>query len=199
MKYLLNIPQKEFELVCIKLLTDDCVTCDMNSCHKINCSFRNHTLGNYTKFNSSGAKHWVYYFLYHPELHWTKPPLIPGKGYWCVHHKDNDHWNDEEENLQLVPVSDHMRLHIKRGEHNWVGDNSHKRHTVRYLSMLDFLSEIDDSVKMTLSIADRLEYSTLGNMLRTITKLIQTDFPELELTSINRKHYLSRKKRRIKK
>jgi len=194
MEYLLKIPQKEFELLCIKTLTDDCVVCDMTKCHKTECFFKIKLLRKYVTPRYVGVKHWIYYFLYHPELHWSKPPLLPRKGYWCIHHKDNNHWNDEEENLQLITVSDHMKLHIKRGEHNWVGDKNHKRHTDRYVSMLKFLSEIDASIKMTLSIAISLKYSSLGNMLRTIKKLIKTDFPELELLSINRNHYVSRKR-----
>lgn len=43
----------------------------------------------------------------HPELGLTKIP----EG-WCIHHRDGNHYNDEPDNLQLMTIVDHTKLHM---------------------------------------------------------------------------------------
>lgn len=114
----------------------ECTTCNVRKkvkekCRCKDCPFSySGDIGTGRKFKKFGiqcgtVKHFLYYFIYHPELN-GKLPKLPEvdslgrnrktKKRWCwlIHHKDENHNNDSKENLLLILNTEHMSIHIKK-------------------------------------------------------------------------------------
>jgi len=113
------------------LLKDSCYNCEsFIKCN--NCPFELKWLYRYyeaytgvqfIEFGINGLyKHHLYYFLYHPELDFVFPelPKIDKLGNsrssgiqwrWEVHHKDGNHRNDSDNNLELLLFTEHRSIH----------------------------------------------------------------------------------------
>jgi len=213
---LLRIPQREFEEICIRVLKDDCISCDMKVCEKMECPFRNKVLSQYTNFSTSLAKHWIYFFFWNTEHKWRFPTNVLGA--WAIHHKDLNHCNDSEENLELMAASDHKSLHqklscnfniagkdglvssqrrAKNGIHHFQGSNNWQRHTERYIGMLKWLENLEGVCRITKELAKKFKYNCVVHMVRSIETMIKREFPNLEITKMgstrNCKWYVSKK------
>lgn len=121
------------------LLKAECTNCiEINKCS--NCPFQlgwlYHSYEIYTgpKFNKFNInriyKHYLYYFLSHPELEFKFPELpkydklgnSDNDGIlwrWEIHHKDGNHRNDEEFNLELLLFTEHRSIHWYQSNPMW--------------------------------------------------------------------------------
>ncbi len=111
MSSLIKIPQREFERVCIKHIKNKCITCDFTLCAPHECVFMNDCIKHYVNFRLIQNISWLYFFLYYPQFVWRFPKSK--KRTWCIHHKDLNHFNNSDGNLQLITLSLHMKLHRK--------------------------------------------------------------------------------------
>lgn len=120
----------------------DCIDCDLfdrrsRGSRCSDCMFIIH--GNKVKYTAARNgiseihlidKHYLFYYLFHPELRWQMPD-----GKWELHHKDENHWNDHPSNHELLLPEAHRRLHRNLAKHvlqkvsdgtyvsPWTGDN----------------------------------------------------------------------------
>ena len=72
------------------------------------------------KFNPEfpGYKKKGKYVPLHNYVYWENTGLVPKKGKTAIHHIDGDRNNNEFENLNLISVSDHCKIHNNSDVYN---------------------------------------------------------------------------------
>lgn len=104
-----NVFIEDAEFSIKRRLVVECYTCDMQSCGKQDCIFRNGTISYLFKMNPRSFKHWILFFYQNPKYNWCFPTNEPRK--WCIHHIDRDHYNDTRNNTIMMDYIRHRVLH----------------------------------------------------------------------------------------